>query len=168
MEENLALKYIDTLYSEGGKGVNRWMSIDIVFQKKNMEYLKHKFFAPETYRERSKTSAYFRNLFEVLGVNYDDIEYQYEWYSLAAVIKNMLQEKENSQIYGKIITVNDREQLGKTFPVLSTKPDLVFSNEELMFQGSEFKRKRNDSITDNSLNKLSQKELTKIKLKNHD
>lgn len=160
--ENIIVKYIDTLYIEGGNRANRWMSIDIVFMKKNGEYVRHKFFAPETYRERRIISGYFRNLFTVLGVNYDDVEYHYEWYALAATIKNLLQEKEGVEIYAKLIVRKEREQLGITLPVLSNEPNLRYSSEEMMFKANTYEPPKKEEEKGKS--GLSQKELTKRKL----
>ena len=158
---SVIVAYVDTLYIEGGTRSNRWMSIDIVFQKKNGEYIRHKFFAPETYRERRQISAYFRNLFDVLDVDYNAVEYHYEWYSLAATFKELLREKEGVQLYAKIITRKDREQLGLTLPVLSKKDDLQYSPEEMMFMVNAYEPKKEEAKIKQG---ISQKEMTKRKL----
>lgn len=160
---NTTLTFVDVMYVEGGKGNSRWMAIDIAFQKKNGGYVKQRFFAPETYRERRKISAYFRNLFDVLGVNYDEVQYHYEWYSLAATFKKLLSDKTGVPLYGKVIMRNDREELGLTLPVLSVKDDLVFSPEELMITSSPIAEKI--TVKEKGGLKLpTQKELTKQRI----
>lgn len=166
--ENIILQYVDTLYVEGGTRSNRWMSIDIVFMKKNGEYVRHKFFAPDTYRDRRLISGYLRNLFTVLDVNYNDVKYHYEWYSLASTIKNMLADKEGTEIYGKLIVRKEREQLGITLPVLSKEPNLKYSSEEKMFQSDSYDKEKQVQSTVKSKPSIgmSQKDRTKQRLEN--
>ncbi len=134
MRPNIEVEFVDIMYDEGGKHISRWQSLDFIFRDKiSDEYIRHKIFAPETYRDRRAINDTLKHIVEFFDKDYSSIEYSYEWDRLALQIRRLLEEDIGKSFYAKFIPRKGRLILGETLPILAWEPTLSYSAIEDMY-----------------------------------
>ena len=136
MYDNSKLTFIQVAYQEGYKGGKRWQSIDFIFFHEKFKDIRHKFFAPQTYKDRRELSDKIEHIFEVLGEDYNSIEYQNDFLDLQLEISSKLSKHYNEEFYGKLINKpakdKDRVVLGSEIPFLSNPSATILSSSNLI------------------------------------
>ena len=133
MNANRLVRLVDVTYSMGGKRASRWQSMDIIFQEVTTGlYVRHKFFAPDTYQDRREIAAVLRHIIEFFEHDWNAIPFCYDWVDVVGVMRKLLSENFGDQFFVKIIKRNDREMRGTVLPILSRDEDLYYAESEIL------------------------------------
>ena len=118
----------------------KWQCIEVIFTV-DEKLFKHKYFAPQTYKQRKKTNSELKHFFEVVcGKDYESIEYQNTFEEFAREYCQLINECSGKEFYMKVIPGKNfnYRSLGFEIPFISLRPDLDWGElEELRIEAYE-------------------------------
>jgi len=122
---------------EGTTRSGKWSALDFLFEYLG-RYHSEKVFGPRDSEERIKVSKMLRHISDVIGIDYENIEYQSSFAEFARHYASLTKPMWGTQIYGKFVPRVDNSKdipkiyprLGYDLPVLSLNSDLSYTAEE--------------------------------------
>lgn len=134
---NILLTFRSASFKDGyGRAGKKWTALELLFEYMG-HYHKEKIFGAYTNEERIKNNQLLRHISNVIGIEYDLIEYQNSFEEFCKLYVRESQPFWGCQVYAKLVPRVDAKEekvyprFGYDFPILSLNPDLSYSPDEL-------------------------------------
>jgi hypothetical protein len=125
------LKLAQVVFKEGGPKTKPWQALEFIFTGQLM--VNHKFFAPDSYKDRRAVSSQIRHVFDVMGESYDDIPYCADFYMFALEVIQRMEKHYGTEVYALLIEQKDYITLASNVPFLSHLPDLEYTGIDMLY-----------------------------------